>query len=601
MLDELDEHDANANQCHHVCGNNEIGRRIQPVGNPQDRTNESLDLRRNGDSLNGVVPHHSKCLWRGEDQGQRDAHHAEQVAEIHLATLGAWVYRSSAMYTTYAATLSTRKWTEETRMQVAEYVSQWKDATYPQDRLPGDVRLRTRNTPDDEVYRLVVDTTTPQSTTTRTLVITLTPHNGRLVFDVRIHVSPHRDSIVPRRRAELAPEPVLDLIAEVAQRLEVYDAERRVGRQARVIGSHIEGQALAADVMNAPTRRLPIVVETIIGKSKDTTLTGPLVRDLVGIAHVVHVTDDAAINAFNEFYGSNILSRNYVTILWPQPEEPFTLTTTQPTRDQIIAPILHAAALQPAIPVQPPPRQAIPARQPAASSKPPTNDTSHDTQIAMLKHEVEERRAHIEQLDEELERTEIERDEISEMLEEEQIKVEELSTEISLLRGRLSAVILQAVDLEAELERAKPERVLRRVLDAVNRARTECANLEFARSAFETADRLHGPNPRDILHDLKALDAAVAAWRSDTFPSAGLTSYLRDTSGLDYVARVGEDTIHRHGAWYTVNHNGESLHIGPHLRAGKNRTLNRIYLHVDTQRRRIVVGKIVAHGPDSTT
>jgi septal ring factor EnvC (AmiA/AmiB activator) len=98
----------------------------------------------------------------------------------------------------------------------------------------------------------------------------------------------------------------------------------------------------------------------------------------------------------------------------------------------------------------------------------------------MLKHEVEERRAHIEQLDEELERTEIERDEISEMLEEEQIKVEELSTEISLLRGRLSAVILQAVDLEAELERAKPERVLRRVLDAVNRARTECANLEFA-------------------------------------------------------------------------------------------------------------------------
>jgi len=166
----------------------------------------------------------------------------------------------------------------------------------------------------------------------------------------------------------------------------------------------------------------------------------------------------------------------------------------------------------------------------------------------MLRHEIEEHRLHIEQLDEELERTENDRDEFSELLEEEQIRVEELTTEISLLRGRLSAVILQAVDLEAELERAKPERVLRRVLDAVNRARTECTNLEFARSAFETADRLQGPNPRDVLHDLKALDSAVAAWRSDTFPSAGLTSYLRDTSGLDFVARIGEDTLNRHGA-----------------------------------------------------
>ncbi|MFM9112350.1 MAG: hypothetical protein ACKOPB_03710, partial [Actinomycetota bacterium] len=347
------------------------------------------------------------------------------------------------MYTTYAATLSTRKWTEETRMQVAEYVSHWKDATYPQDRLPGGVRLRTRNAPDDEVYRLIVDTTSPQSTTTRTLVITLTPHNGRLVFDVRIHVSPHRNSIVPRRRAELAPEPVLDLIGEVTQQLEVYDAERRVGRQARVIESHIEGQALAADVMNAPTRRLPIIVETIIGKSNDTTLTGPLVRDLVGIAHVVHITDDSAINAFKEFYGSNILSRSYVTILWPQPVEPFTLTTTQPTRDQIIAPILHAAALQPAIPVQPPPRQAIPARQPAASSKPPTRDTSHDTQIAMLKHEVEERRAHIEQLDEELERVELERDEAIEQYEEELAAVEVLQAQVKLLRAELDSAILE--------------------------------------------------------------------------------------------------------------------------------------------------------------
>lgn len=501
------------------------------------------------------------------------------------------------MYTTYAMTLATKKWTDESRTHLVGHIQSWRDRNFPSERLPANVKLRTRLAPDDEVYRLAIETSDTSTSARKTITLTVAPHNGRLAFDVRIHHELGREAVIPRRKIESPPRPVIDLICEVATILEIYDAERRVAPRSREIATNLEGQALAADVLTAPTRRLPIIVESTIGKSADTTITGPLAVDLIGVAHVVHITNTDAIEGFNDFYGSKILDRSYVSILWPQPIDPVTIATSQPTRDQIILPILDAAALQPPLVVPPAPRISGQPR-PVQSG---TIDTSSATQVAMLRHEVEEHRSHIEQLDDELEKIENERDEVAELLEEEQIRVEELTTEISLLRGRLSAVILQSVDLEAELERAKPERVLRRVLDAVNRARTECPNLEFSRTAFETADKLQGPNPRDVLHDLKALDSAVAAWRADSFPSAGLTSYLRDTSGLDFVARIGEDTINRHGSWYSVVHNGETLHIGAHLRAGKNRTLNRIYMHVDTDRKRIVIGKVVAHGPDSTS
>ena len=501
------------------------------------------------------------------------------------------------MYTTYAMTLATKRWTDGTRAQLVERVEEWRNLNFPSDRLPGNVRIRTRRAPDDDVYRLVIESIESSNAFKKTIVLTIAPHNGRLAFDVRVHNEPGRDTIIPRRRTELPPRPILELICDIANTIEVYDAERRVVPSVRTITTAMDGEALAADVLNAPTRRLPIIVESAIGKSLQTSSTGRLAIDLIGLAHIVHIVAPDAITGFNQYFGGNILDVNYVSILWPQPENPTTLATSQPSQEQIVGPILDAAVLQPSLYIQPQQRPGIQPR----TAVPQASASSSSTHVAALNDQINEHLEHIRLLDEELERTENDRSEVAELLEEEQIRVEELSTEISLLRGRLSAVILQAVDLEAELERAKPERVLRRVLDAVNRARTECPNLEFARSAFETADKLQGPNPRDVLHDLKALDAAVAAWRSDAFPSAGLASYLRDTSGLDYVARIGEDTINRHGAWYTISHNGESIHIGAHLRAGRNRTLNRIYLHVDSNKKRIVVGKIVAHGPDSTT
>jgi hypothetical protein len=330
-----------------------------------------------------------------------------------------------------------------------------------------------------------------------------------------------------------------------------------------------------------------------------------LLEDLVGIAHIAHITSIDAVDSFNAYCNGKVLDKNYVTILWPHPAQPMTFHTVTPNREQIENPILEAAALQPDIPTQAPPRFST--SRPAQSVLPtPTPVVAQATTdltpvVEQLKRTVNEHQLHIEQLDDALEEVEAERDEFAELLEEKEVEAEELSTEVALLRGRLAELTVLTVDLDAELARARPDRVLRTVLDAVNRARSECKHLEFLPTAFTTANELQGPNPRQVLQDLKALDNAVANWRRDVFPIAGLQSYLRDSAGLDFAPRISEDTHHRHGEWYSALHKNKQIHIGAHLRRGKNRTLIRIYMHVDTAEKSIVIAKIVRHGPDSTS
>ena len=504
-------------------------------------------------------------------------------------------------------TLPTKKWTEETREQAVAVISKWHAQWFPADRLPANIRVRIRQALDDEVFRVEVLNTHPQTNATDLIVATLTPYRGQLVFDLRTKFAPGKDSIIPHRRAVLPPKPVRMLVTEMAKVLEVYDAERRISPTIRTVSSALDGEALAADFIDALARRLPILVETVADKTVDSSHTGPLLADLIGIAHIAHITSDDALEAFNEYCKSKILNKNYVTILWPHPAPPITFHTVSPTREQIELPILEAAALQPEIPTQAPRRfsasriiQQAPVVQ-AGQSAAPAQSVELAQTIERLQRTVDEHQSHIEQLDDALEEVESERDEYAELLEEKEVESEELSAEVALLRGRLDVVTLQALDLEAELARARPDRVLRTVLDAVNRARTECKNLEFLPSAFATANELQGPNPRQVLQDLKALDSAVANWRREVFPIAGLQSYLRDNAGLDFAPRISEDTHHRYGDWYTAMYKNRQVHIGAHLRRGKNRTLIRMYMHIDTSEKTIVIAKIVRHGPDSTT
>jgi hypothetical protein len=169
------------------------------------------------------------------------------------------------------------------------------------------------------------------------------------------------------------------------------------------------------------------------------------------------------------------------------------------------------------------------------------------------------------------------------------------------LRENLDAITLQKLDLEAELDRKAPGAIPRTVLDAVHKAFKECTNLIFLDSAFKTADVLQGPNPERVLNDLRKLDKVVQAWRANAFSSAGLGSYMRDEYNLDYAANISEDTAQKYAGYYTVVYDGKPVLLGAHLRRGKNQSLIRIYMHIDSANKKIVIGKVDRHGPDRTS
>ena len=496
------------------------------------------------------------------------------------------------MQCTFAVTLSTKKWTNETKTGCVEAINGWLGKNFPADRLPANIRVRVRPLGDDDVYRAEVLNTQPSGVDS--ILITLAALSGQLVFDLRERFAPTSNSVVPRRKASLPPKPVLGLVAAMSQLLEVYDAERRVDGRVRQVASELDGQALAADFRDAPARRLPIIAEFVKGRDPSSTITGSLAVDLVGVAVVAHLLDEKALEAFNEYCASPILSTNYVTVLWPRGVQPFTLHTSQPSKEQILGPILEAASTQREPVVQllgrPTPRVVEPT--PRTIVVTPTSPNTEE--LDQLRQQIDEQRQHIDLLDQELEEAELERDEFAET-------VEARDQEVSLLRSTLADLAIELHDLDTELARVAPERSMRNVLEAVIRARNECRNLTFAHTALETADKLQGPMPRKVFSILKALDTAVGEWRADRFPLAGLRSYLRDELGLDYVAGISDDAEQKFGADYTISHNGRTIVLGPHVRHGRGRTLLRIYLHVDGGTKSMIVGKVTRHLEDRTS
>jgi hypothetical protein len=491
-----------------------------------------------------------------------------------------------SMQCTYAVTLSTKKWTNETLEQCVAAITNWLPKNH--DHLPANLRVRVRPLGDDDVFRAELQNT--YAAGVDSILITLAALSGQLVFDLRERFVPASNAVVPKRRSGLPPKRVLELVSTMTQLLEVYDAERRVDGRVRPVMSELDGQALAADYRDAPARRLPIIAEFVKGRDPHQTLTGSLAADLIGVAVVAHLGDEKALQAFNDYCGSPVLSTNYITVLWPRGVQPFTLHTSQPSKEQILGPILDAAANQPepVVPMlaRPTPRTAEPVRRTDVSS-------TTNSELERMQQLLDEQRMHIDAQDELIETIETEREELEEAL-------DDRDQTIALQQERLDELILNKTELEAYLVRVAPSASMPRVLDAVYRAAKECKHLEFARSAYDTANELEGPVPFTVFSILRSLDQAVGEWRADRIPAAGLRSYLRQLR-VDYVPDISENARQKYVDDYTITHEGKKIVLGPHVRSGRRRHLLRIYLHVDEANKTMLVGKVTRHLEDSTT
>jgi len=521
------------------------------------------------------------------------------IREMHVAF--------TFVTTTYAVSMSAVSWTDVTRRHVVDLVEAWAD------ELPraGNAHLRYRRGHRDPVFRVQYTETFRSEGLVRLTAVTVLPLRGALTVEARVEEVGTRGLVEPPRSGPRLPDHgLIDLIGHAASSLTAYDAERRIVAAAQVVSGFVAGQTLAA-LLTAPSRRLPVVIESVVGRATGAERTAGLGTSLVGIAHVAHLTDAEAIDGLNDLYGDDLGAASYPLIVWPRSQERLVLSA-QARPSDVLAPILAAAVAAPPLVLPPPPRETrgevvqrpappVPPRA-AVSPTPPIHDVSLPVEpsaelldtIDRLRAQHDEDRLHIDTLDEILEQVESERDELRD-------RVEERDDELDRLRQLNSKLVARNVEYELERESQPTPIVIDTIADAVRVAMSRSSALEFAPEALDTASRLEGPDPKMLLRDLAKLDGVVMDWRNNKVSLAGLESWATGTAGLDYVPTIGEDTAHRHADYYFATWNGRIVPLRAHLRRGKFARMIRVYLHVDPATKTIVVGKIDRHGPDSTT
>jgi hypothetical protein len=157
-------------------------------------------------------------------------------------------------------------------------------------------------------------------------------------------VRPTGSLILPRTRSERPPVSLTSLVADVARELRARDANNFISGSPSRVSTADEGAAVAA-LFDAPSRRLPVVVECTSKKGANTTTTADTARVLTGIAHVYHLTTPAAEEGFNTYYGKRKASSSWVLVAWPRAGQSVPLSEYPQSDDERLVDELIAAAV----------------------------------------------------------------------------------------------------------------------------------------------------------------------------------------------------------------------------------------------------------------
>jgi hypothetical protein len=133
--------------------------------------------------------------------------------------------------------------------------------------------------------------------------------------------------------------------------------------------------------------------------------------------------------------------------------------------------------------------------------------------------------------------------------------------------------------------------------EAVAVAERTCRNLEFVPRAHTSARESPFDRPDLVLAALVRLDRLVGGWRSGALD--GQLAEIARGGGLNWAGGVSETARRQFAREYTVEIDGRPELLGPHIRFGKGPPSRhcRVYLWVDGQRKRVVVGYVGKHLP----
>ena len=485
------------------------------------------------------------------------------------------------MLTVYGVTLIVPKQRDAAtelalRESVGQLISTWLAATWPESKRTNTTQVNARSSVTDKVFRIDVSEQHVSGDARQvTLVSMFNSPRGDLCVDVRREVRPTGPLILPRTRTERPSEALTSLVSELARELRVRDAQQVVSSHLSRATTADEGAAIGA-LVDAPSRRLPLVIECTSTKGANAVTSTDTARLLTGIAHVHQLTSAEAERGFNDYYGSRKASSSWVLVAWPRTPRGVALTEFPQTDDARLVDDLIAAAVG-ALPMLPRPTSRtqgtsqVPIQQVVANTSSP---------------EVGEIRRKNQELEQRVNELQSDYDELYENL----TTTEHLSAKMAEDRDRYQNQLTSLLTLR----------------DDVTQWNSTSQVLQLATKSFtmlyfqpDLAARLGKTQfspaiNRRIFESLLELNNLAARLRRGDIEPHLFNTYCAEK--FNFAPSVSDNAINKFGSDYTIDWNGTQVKLGPHIRCNEAR----IYFYVATDSRQVVIGHVGEHLRDKT-
>jgi len=492
----------------------------------------------------------------------------------------------------YCVRLEGPTWPSAQQTKLRELVETWLEAEHPfDDRGPGvSIRLDAEN--PDQWWRYTIDESLNGGAIVST-TITILNLDKKSTFEVRTSVIPGGSRVTPLSIV-VSLKTKRALLARVVETLTLYDAGMKIGTKVAVITEPSGAEAIAA-FFEAPSRALPIVIETMPSIETSVFEADKLAPELAGLAHVVQIVGTPSLLAFNEFHGRDILQQQGLVVLWPDHTNNsiagngMFAGAGEKDRNRVRQTITEIAADSLAI------LRAPRFRRRSAEQEVETRvveaekielDATGDPETVSWN----EYRSALDGWQESVERV----DELEQAMAEADRIIAEKQQLLEKGDQVVDQLVLQNTELAIRLGRSPSGLVATSAIDAVRQAESMCENLVFHEQALRSAEQIQGIDANRLLQDLVRLNIVAGDWQTGRITNSSLTISCR-SFGLNYAARIGEVAENKYGEDYSFNWRGRTEYAVAHIRNGRGVHLYRVHVFFDDDSHQVVVAYIGRH------
>ena len=472
------------------------------------------------------------------------------------------------MITTYGFSIATAN--KDLRQAAIDAVFRWLEDVHPLEDRTNSTPVNIRHSPNDPIFRVDVLEQDSRQAAARGTTATLIVSKNELYFDLRRTLRPTKPALLPRRTIDKPEQRLNQLVVEIVNLFKVRDAEKIIGAKVAVETDQIGGQSLSA-FADAPSRRLPLVIETTVGKPSAITSANTALQ-LAGIAHVAHVASHVAEEAFNDLYGARIISPSWITVVWPRGAE--VENFHQQDDDELVRQLIAASVGSLATLVLAPPKKRA-----HEQTKKVAAPAQSNTATAQTQQETEElRRVNQELLEE------------NAGLLENATLTDMLSAQKTEERDRAYSQLATFLLMEND------KSYLDKVADAVTYAQKNLDNLVFHERAISSASESHLMNGRRVYSNLVELNNLAARLQRGDFAPNVFNIYCNQQLS-NFAPSISDEAENRYAQDYAIDWKGANVMAKAHIRCGDAR----IHFYHDAKTNEIIVAYVGRHLRDKST